>query len=716
MLLSIAMIVKNEEKVLEKTLKSLTTLRDSIDSELIIVDTGSTDDTIRISKKYTERVYFHNWNDDFSSMRNKSISYAKGEWLLILDADEILIDSSNIIKFFRDGIYKKFNSASIQLKNLYSFDKKSYGYCSVLRLFKNVDFKYCGKVHEQPIYKKPIFNNVADFEHYGYLFEDEEIRLEKVKRNEKLLFEQLKENEKSPYTNYQLGKNFIILQKYREALDYLEKSYELYSKLETSPAYLIANLAKTYLYLGKHKKCEKLCLKYINKDKNNIDIYYYIAQAEVELGKYENSINSYKRYIYLLDNYEMSTQANSLFSDTDTVGLRDEVVITLIKIYYKLEKYDSVVSEYNNIEDAEKKKNVYFILFMSLYKLDRFEDIKNYYKEIPNSKVEKNSFYRNIEEFIYNIKDDEKEDIYKSLCYIEGNYGLLNQIRVDKHVSLDTCKEILNEEKEIIYAYIIKVAFEENFDLLDIFYDMEYVWIEKYLKYLLALERSFNLTLYKYIVNRPITLDIEKIRVYKVISKVVLEGIGLSDEKYKEIFYFYIMYSYKYIKYIYSNLSDFELIKFVCNDLDKFTIEFKHLIDVKNKLNNTDEKLEYIHNMRKLLDEYPFYNKIIKMLIKELEEDTKESKEFKELKNSFIVNIENMIENGKINDAKLLVEEYSKTFMDDIKILNIKGILYLFENELDKADFMFKKAISLDIEDEDTIYNIEYLRNLKIGE
>lgn len=713
MLLSIVMVVKNEDKILEKTLKSLTTLRNSVDSELIIVDTGSTDDTIKISRKYTENVYFHSWNNDFSSMRNISISYAKGEWLLILDADEILIDSSTIVRFFKDGLDKKFNSASIQLKNLYSYDKKSYGYCSVLRLFKNIDFKYRGKVHEQPIYKNPIFNNVADFEHYGYLFEDEEIRINKVKRNEELLFEELKENESSPYINYQLGKNFIILGKYQEALDYLEKSYELYSELESAPGYLITSLVKTYLYLGKHKKCEKLCLKYIKKDMNNIDIYYYMAQAQVDLGKYENSIDSYRRYLYLLDNYEVSTQANSLFSDTDTVGLRDEAIITLIKVYYKLEKYDSVISEYNNIEDIEKKKNVYFSVFMSLYKLNRFEDIKRYYKEVPNSKVEKNSFYRDIEEVINNLKDDEKEYVYKILCDIDSNYGLLNQIRISKYVSIDRCKEILNEEKEVIYAYLIKIVFEEDIDLLDIFYEMEYVWIEKYLKYLLAFERSLNLKLYKYIISRPNTLEIEKIRVYKIISKVVLENISLNDKKYKDVFYLYIMYSYKYIKYIYSNLSDFELIKFVCNDLDKFTIEFKHILDIKIRVNDDNEKLEYIRNLKKLLNEYPFYNKIIKILINEFEENIKESQEFKELKNSFIISIENMIENGKINDAKLLVEDYSKTFMDDVQILNIKGILYMFENKFDEADFILKKALSLDVENEDTIYNIEYLKSLR---
>ncbi|CZR95488.1 SPBc2 prophage-derived glycosyltransferase SunS [Clostridioides difficile] len=713
MLLSIVMMVKNEDKILDKTLKSLSTLRNSIENELIIVDTGSTDDTIRIAKEHTEKVYFHNWNDDFSSMRNISISYAKGKWLLILDADEILIDCSNIIRFFEDGLDKKFNSASVRLKNLYSFDKKSYGHCSVLRLFKNVDFKYCGKVHEQPMYKNPIFNNIADFEHYGYLLEDEEVRINKVKRNEKLLFEELKENENSPYINYQLGKNFIILGKYREALDYFEKSYKLYLKLEVVPGYLITNIAKVYLYLGKHKKCEKLCLKYISKDRNNIDIYYYIGQAQVGLGKYEDSIYSYKRYIYLLDNYEISTQANSLFSDTDTIGLRDEATITLIKIYYKLEKYDLVISEYDNIKNMEKKKNVYFNLFMSLYKLDRFEDIKSYYKEVPNSKVERNSFYRNIEEFINNVKDDEKDSIYRSLCAIEGNYGLLNNIRINKHVSIDMCKKILDEEKDVIYAGIIKIAFEEKVDLLDIFYDMDYVWIEKYLNHLLALERSSNLSIYKYIIGRPNTSKIEKIRVYKVISKVVLQNVSLSDEKYKELFYIYIMYSYKYIKYIYSNLNDFELMKFVCNDIDKFTLEFKHLLDGKSKINDVNEKLEYIHNMRKLLNEYPFYNKIIKIFISELEESIKESEEFNLLKDSFIIHIENMIENGKINDAKLLIEDYSKSFIDDVNILNIKGILFMCEDKFEEADFMFKKALSLDIENEDTIYNIEYLKNLK---
>ncbi|EQB3123896.1 glycosyltransferase, partial [Clostridium botulinum] len=75
MKLSIAMMVKNESKYLDKCLSSLKPVLDAVSSELIIVDTGSTDNTVEIAKKYTDKLYFHNWNNDFSDMRNITIDY-----------------------------------------------------------------------------------------------------------------------------------------------------------------------------------------------------------------------------------------------------------------------------------------------------------------------------------------------------------------------------------------------------------------------------------------------------------------------------------------------------------------------------------------------------------------------------------------------------------------------------------------------------------------
>lgn len=99
MILSICMMVKNEERNLKRCLDGLKPLMRNLESELIIVDTGSTDHTVDIAKTYTERVYLHPWNNHFSEMRNITISYATGEWILVIDADEELTDGTDMISF-----------------------------------------------------------------------------------------------------------------------------------------------------------------------------------------------------------------------------------------------------------------------------------------------------------------------------------------------------------------------------------------------------------------------------------------------------------------------------------------------------------------------------------------------------------------------------------------------------------------------------------------
>src|SRR5690554_806236 len=117
MKLSIVMMVKNESKYLEQCLSSLEPIRKAIKSELIIVDTGSKDNTVEIARKFTDKVYFHQWNDNFSEMRNITISYAKGEWLFVIDGDEIVEDAQDLINFLKSKKSKKFNSAVVKIKN-----------------------------------------------------------------------------------------------------------------------------------------------------------------------------------------------------------------------------------------------------------------------------------------------------------------------------------------------------------------------------------------------------------------------------------------------------------------------------------------------------------------------------------------------------------------------------------------------------------------------
>lgn len=91
---SLCMIVKNEGKILDRCLQSISDLVD----EIIIVDTGSDDNTKEIASKYTDLIYDYEWNDNFAEARNFAFSKATKEYIYTADADEVL-DSLNRKKF-----------------------------------------------------------------------------------------------------------------------------------------------------------------------------------------------------------------------------------------------------------------------------------------------------------------------------------------------------------------------------------------------------------------------------------------------------------------------------------------------------------------------------------------------------------------------------------------------------------------------------------------
>lgn len=108
LILSIGMIVKNEEKHLDNCLSALKRFMNQIPCELIIVDTGSTDRTKEIALKYTDKVYDFEWINDFAAARNFGLEKAKGKWFMFLDADEYMDeDCSEMVSFFRCRNYMR---------------------------------------------------------------------------------------------------------------------------------------------------------------------------------------------------------------------------------------------------------------------------------------------------------------------------------------------------------------------------------------------------------------------------------------------------------------------------------------------------------------------------------------------------------------------------------------------------------------------------------
>lgn len=144
--LALCMIVKNEEKYLDACLSSV---KDAID-EFVIVDTGSTDRTKEIIKKYTNNDYNFKWCNDFAMARNESFKLAKSDWLMWLDADDILKpeDLRKLIELKKD--LDKINKP---VNMIYDYAHDDNGNVTLAlkrnRIVKNnEDAKWIGFVHE----------------------------------------------------------------------------------------------------------------------------------------------------------------------------------------------------------------------------------------------------------------------------------------------------------------------------------------------------------------------------------------------------------------------------------------------------------------------------------------------------------------------------------------------------------------------------------------
>ena len=117
--ISLCMIVKNEEKILRRCLHSIKGLMD----EIIIVDTGSTDNTRKIAEQYTEKVYDFEWIHDFSAARNFAFSKASCDYIYSADADEV-VDKENYERFRQ---LKETLLPEIEIVQMYYGNQLSFG-------------------------------------------------------------------------------------------------------------------------------------------------------------------------------------------------------------------------------------------------------------------------------------------------------------------------------------------------------------------------------------------------------------------------------------------------------------------------------------------------------------------------------------------------------------------------------------------------------------
>jgi tetratricopeptide (TPR) repeat protein len=223
--LTVFLIVKNEERFLGRCLESVRGLA----HQIVVVDTGSTDGTMEIAKKFNAEIHEFAWNDDFSAARNEALKYATGDWVLALDADEELMAEH------RQTILEEMQAAGVMAYRLpiISKGREDEGCGYVPRLFRNAPgLFYVGRVHEQVFSSIEVRcrqwglkNNLGRsvLLHHGYAKEVMESR-DKIARNLRLLEMAIGELPDEPNLVMNLGLELIRsgqfeagLEKYREA-------------------------------------------------------------------------------------------------------------------------------------------------------------------------------------------------------------------------------------------------------------------------------------------------------------------------------------------------------------------------------------------------------------------------------------------------------------------------------------------------------------------
>jgi glycosyltransferase involved in cell wall biosynthesis len=144
--ISLCMIVRDEEGTLARCLDSVKGLVD----EVVIVDTGSIDRTKEIALEYTSNVYDFEWIDDFAAARNFSFSKATGEYILWLDADDVLLeDAREGFKTLKEGLDRKFDAVSMPYHLTMDVNgKPSYSSRRNRLVKRERNFQWFGKVHE----------------------------------------------------------------------------------------------------------------------------------------------------------------------------------------------------------------------------------------------------------------------------------------------------------------------------------------------------------------------------------------------------------------------------------------------------------------------------------------------------------------------------------------------------------------------------------------
>jgi len=305
--ISLCMIIYNEEKYIRRCLGSVREFAD----EIIIVDTGSTDQSKSICEECGAWVFDYNWTDNFSEARNYGISKASGDWILLLDGDEEIIfhNPVGLKQYLQNTAY---DLVPIRITHFYGekpADEKRAHFSCALRLARNDGAaRVNGGVYERIDADGKNIGQAADTRrfveilHYGYM---EETAGDKQERNIGLLLKEKERQTDDPWLSYYLAAEYYRAGQLEEAYREINTTIIHFLSKRIKPPALAYKLKYALLIgLSRYEEAYSGIEKAVALYPDYVDLHLYKGILQYKQGECGKARDTF-RYCLLLGETNM---------------------------------------------------------------------------------------------------------------------------------------------------------------------------------------------------------------------------------------------------------------------------------------------------------------------------------------------------------------------------------------------------------------------------
>lgn len=377
MKITACMIAKNEEKNIEMCINSYKSIVD----EMIVVDTGSEDNTVEIAKGLGAKVYFFDWINDFAAAKNYALDRAKGDWIIFLDADEYFdVNSTRRIRKILESLKgSKYSAVGCKIINIDKVNDRIIDSFMQLRIFKNdKNIRYQSSIHESLKKKNDKIHIISFYDdieiyHTGY---SSNVNKEKAKRNLEILLDDVKSNGENEEHYRYLCDCYFSLGDYENALKYGKLHLESNIKL-----------------IGYESRIHKVvidCMWKLGKSKNEIETK--IKECINVFPDHPNFYCSYgfflldeKRYEEALSNFLLALNYNDSYKGIEVnliIGLIHYIHSKIGFIYEMKNCYEKAIEHYYlSLKMNKHNKDVFFAAF-KIIKQQKFDDAIDFLNSI----------------------------------------------------------------------------------------------------------------------------------------------------------------------------------------------------------------------------------------------------------------------------------------------------------------------------------------------